>query len=205
MLYEGQRNKLDKVVPFSAKWKWYIFVCAYISSGRDLISHRFEISYYSRKIISSSNGFQIHVLLKLDYPELDHRTLLEQKFYGQNMSSSIAPRGQDLEPEVSTCHSSLPHKNCLGKAHNPRENSEQALENRQWLTLPGRPWCHSRLCFPLPCICLALGTPSTDCQTLCPRCALTHCTSTSTNKCAKNLGVWSKKKKREWAWFLPCA
>lgn len=95
MLYEGQRNKLDKVDPFSAKWKWYIFVCAYISSGPDLISHRFEISYYSRKIISSPNGFQIQVLLKLDCPELDHRAVLEQRFDGQNVSSSIALRGQD--------------------------------------------------------------------------------------------------------------
>lgn len=190
MLYEGQRNKLDKLVPFSAKWKWYIFVCACISSGPDLISHQFEILYYSRKIISSPNGFQIHVLLKLDCLELDHRTVLEQRFDGQNMCSSMALRSQDLKPEFSTCHSSLPHQNFLGKAHYPRENSEQALGNRQWLALPGSPWCHSSLF--LFSIAPALSLPSPGHPHHSPRCAVTHCTSTST----KVLKVWVFKARK---------
>lgn len=173
-----------------------VHFCVPTLEGPDLISHQFEISYYSRKIISSPNGFQIHVLLKLDCPELDHRTVLEQRFDVQNMSSSIALRGQDLKPEVSTCHSFLPHQNLLWKAHKPRENSEQALGNRQWLTVPGSPWCHSSLFLFSIAPALSLlssGHPQHRLQAAAgPRCAVTHGTSTSTK--VLKTGVFKARK-----------
>lgn len=182
MLYEGQRTSQTKQLPSLQSKNGTFFLYAYISSGPDFISHRFEISYYSRKIISSPNGFQIHVLLKLDCPELDHRTVLEQRFDGQNVSSSIALRGQDLKPEVSTCHRSLPHQNLLGKAHNPRTGfGEQTVTHPARKPLVSQ-WTISVFCCPGP----VSAHPTTDCGTLLALTEPLHCTRTAT----KVLKTW---------------
>lgn len=162
-IWETETNS----IPHHRKCDWCIFVCVGtpISSGpvfisSDLTGLIFCIILEIHETVPRVYKF----VVKLDCADQDHSTVLGQWFDGHNMYSPTALRGQVLQAEGSTLHSSPPHQNLLRKTHNPGENPEDALGNRQWLTLPGPAWYHSRLFLFSPALARALPWPRAPLQ-----------------------------------------